>query len=128
MKVGKEELVGLMVAVRRYLDLDHEALMQTYEDQVQYAIDALSEVPHLSARRSFPSEAGQPMPRAEITLDEAALGLSRDDLLAHLRDGSPSIALSPAGKSGVYLNPQTLVPGQERVIVERILSLLAGAA
>ena len=125
MKVGKEELVGLMVAVRRYLDLDHEALMRTYEDQVQYAIDVLSEVPHVSAQRSFPSEAGQPMPRAEITLDEAALGLTRDDLQAQLRQGSPAIALSPAGKSGVYLNPQTLVSGQEQVIVERIRDILA---
>jgi L-seryl-tRNA(Ser) seleniumtransferase len=124
MKVGKEELVGLMVAVRRYLDLDHEALMQQYEDQVQYAINALSTVPHVSAQRSFPSEAGQPMPRAEITLDEAALGLARDDLLAQLRDGAPSIALSPAGESGVYLNPQTLEPGQERIIVERIVEIV----
>jgi uncharacterized pyridoxal phosphate-dependent enzyme len=127
MKVGKEELVGLMVAVRRYLDLDHEALMRTYEDQVRYAIDAFAEVPHVSARRSFPSEAGQPMPRAEIALDEGALGLTRDDLLARLSAGSPSIALSPAGASGVYLNPQTLEPGQERIIVERIVEIVSRA-
>ena len=132
MKVGKEELVGLMVAVRRYLDLDHAALMQGYEDQVQYAIDALSALPGLSARRSFPSEAGQPMPRAEIVLDEAALqerrpALTRDDLLAQLRDGEPSIALSPAGASGVYLNPQTLEPGQEQIIVQRIIQIVTGA-
>jgi len=127
MKVGKEELVGLMVAVRRYLDLDHEALLRTYEDQVRYAIDAFAEVPHVSARRTFPSEAGQPMPRAEIALDEGALGLTRDDLLARLSAGSPSIALSPAGASGVYLNPQTLEPGQERIIVERIMDIVRGA-
>jgi uncharacterized pyridoxal phosphate-dependent enzyme len=127
MKVGKEELVGLMVAVRRYLDLDHEALMRTYEDQVRYAIDAFAEVPHVSARRSFPSEAGQPMPRAEIALDEDALGLTRDDLLARLQAGTPSIALSPAGASGVYLNPQTLEPGQERIVVERIMGIVGGA-
>ena len=132
MKVGKEELVGLMVAVRRYLDLDHAALMQRYEDQVQYAIDALSALPGLSARRSFPSEAGQPMPRAEIVLDEAALqerrpALTRDDLLAQLRDGEPSIALSPAGAGGVYLNPQTLEPGQEQIIVQRIIQIVTGA-
>jgi L-seryl-tRNA(Ser) seleniumtransferase len=129
MKVGKEELIGLMVAVRRYLDLDHEALMQQYEEQVQYAIEVLSALPHVSAQRSFPSEAGQPMPRAEIVLDEAALlesgpGITRDDLLAQLRDGEPGIALSPAGASGVYLNPQTLELGQERIIVERIVEIL----
>ena len=72
MKVGKEEIVGLMAAVRRYLDLDHAALMRTYEDQVQSVIAAFAGVPHVTARRSFPSEAGQPMPRAELILDEAA--------------------------------------------------------
>jgi L-seryl-tRNA(Ser) seleniumtransferase len=124
MKVGKEELIGLMTAVRCYLDLDHEALMQRYEGQVRYAIDALSVVPHLSARRSFPSEAGQPMPRAEILFDEQALGLTRDEVLAQLQQGNPSIALSPAGDSGLYLNPQTLQPGQEQVIVDRIIEIV----
>ena len=61
MKVGKEEIAGLMAAVRWYLDLDHAALMQTYEDQVGWIIAAFSGRPHVSARRSFPSEAGQPI-------------------------------------------------------------------
>ncbi len=120
MKVGKEELVGLMTAVRRYLDLDHDLLMQTYEDQVQTVIAAFSDHPHISARRSFPSEAGQPMPRAEITFDEQGLGITRDEVLTRLRTGDPSIALAEAGKSGVFVNPQTLKPGQEKTIVNRI--------
>ena len=74
MKVGKEEMVGLMTAVRRYLDLDHDGLMQTYEDQVQTVVAAFSDHPQISARRSFPSEAGQPMPRAEVSFDEGASG------------------------------------------------------
>ena len=65
MKVGKEEIAGLMTAVKWYLNLDHEKLMQTYEDQVKYVMDELSELPHVSTQRNFPSEAGQPMPRAD---------------------------------------------------------------
>ena len=124
MKVGKEELVGILAAVRRYLSLDHSKLMETYEDQVQYTIDASSGLPHTCARRSFPSEAGQPIPRAEIIFDEQGLGIARDDILAQLRDGNPSIRLAPAGESGVYVNPQTLRPGQERIIVSRIRELV----
>lgn len=125
MKVGKEELVGLMTAVRLYLNLDHEALMQTYEDQVQAVIDAFAATPHVTARRSFPSEAGQPMPRAEIILDEAALGLTRGEVMAQLIEGQPSIALAEAGEAGLFVNPQTLTPGQERIIIDRILEILA---
>jgi L-seryl-tRNA(Ser) seleniumtransferase len=124
MKVGKEELVGLMAAIRWSLDQDEEALLQRYEDQVRYAIEALDPRPHVTARRSFPSEAGQPMPRAEICLDQDALGLTGRDLLARLREGTPSVALQPAGPNGVYINPQTLEPGQERIVVEAILRAL----
>ena len=116
MKVGKEEIVGLLAAVKRYLALDHEVLMQTWEDQVQTVIAAFDGIPHVAARRSFPSEAGQPMPRAEILFDEAALGLTRDDILKRLRQGEPSIALAAAGTNGVFVNPQTLEPGQERIV------------
>jgi L-seryl-tRNA(Ser) seleniumtransferase len=127
MKVGKEELVGLMAAVRWTLDQDQDALMQRYEDQVRCVIEALDPLPGLSVRRSFPSEAGQPMPRAEIALDEAIVGLSSRDLLARLRDGTPNVALQAAGPHGVYVNPQTLEPGQERIVVECIQQVLAGS-
>jgi L-seryl-tRNA(Ser) seleniumtransferase len=126
MKVGKEELAGMLAAVRWYLNLDHEGLMQLYEDQVQTVVAAFADLPHVRARRSFPSEAGQPMPRAEITFDEGGLGMTRKDILARLLDGDPGIALAPAGESGLYVNPQTLKPGQERIIVRRIKEILAG--
>ncbi|MCU0520366.1 MAG: aminotransferase class V-fold PLP-dependent enzyme [Anaerolineae bacterium] len=126
MKVGKEELVGLMTAVRLYLDLDHEALMHSYEVQVQKVIEAFADHAHISARRSFPSEAGQPMPRAELTFDEHSLGLTRDEVLARLRSGVPSIVLAGAGDSGVFVNPQTLAPGQDQIIINRIRQIVGG--
>jgi uncharacterized pyridoxal phosphate-dependent enzyme len=124
MKVGKEEIVGLLIAVKCYLNLDHKKLMQTYEDQVQYAIDEFSNVPNVSARRDFPSEAGQPMPRAELIFDEKALGITRDTIFAQLKNGNPSIELAGAGASGLFINPQTLELGQEKIIVCRIKEIL----
>lgn len=126
MKVGKEELIGLMTAVERYVNLDHTEVMQTYEDQVQYAIDSFADIPAISAQRNFPSEAGQPMPRAEIIFDEQKLGMTRNDILSKLREGEPSIALAGAGPNGVFINPQTLEPGQEKIIAKRIREIILG--
>ena len=123
MKVGKEELLGLMAAVRRYLDLDHDAIMQSYEDQVQQVIDKLSDLPGISVTRSFPSEAGQPMPRAEIQLDEQVLGITRDELQEQLRGGNPCIFLASAGKHGVYVNPQTLKEGEVDIIIDELRNI-----
>lgn len=124
MKVGKEEIVGLLAAVKRYLALDHDAIMQAWEAQVAAVIAAFDGVPGVTARRSFPSEAGQPMPRAEIVFDEAGLGITRDEILRRLREGEPGIALAAAETHGVYVNPQTLAPGQEKIICERLQEII----
>jgi L-seryl-tRNA(Ser) seleniumtransferase len=128
MKAGKEEIIGLMAAVRWYLDLDHEQIMKTYEDQVAWIISKFSEVQSVTAKRSFPSEAGQPMPRAELIFDELRLGISRDEILSRLFNGTPAISLAPAGEYGIYINPQTLQPGQEAIIVQRIQETISREA
>jgi L-seryl-tRNA(Ser) seleniumtransferase len=124
MKVGKEEIIGLLAAVQWYLGLDHDALMRQYEEQVAYIVDRVSAVPGLTARRSFPSEAGQPMPRAEILLKEGPHGIDRDEVLSRLERGTPPISLAPSGETGIYVNPQTLRHGEERVVVDRILEIV----
>lgn len=124
MKVGKEEIVGLYAAVKWYLNIDEKALIETYEKQVQYFIDLFSDSDLISVRRSFPSEAGQPMPRAEIIVNEERLKMTRDDILSRLRNGEPSIELAPAGPRSIFVNPQTLEPGQERIIGERIKQIV----
>jgi uncharacterized pyridoxal phosphate-dependent enzyme len=124
MKAGKEEIIGLMTALRCYLDLDHAQLMQTYEQQVAWIIAALANCAHIQARRSFPNEAGQPMPRAELIVDARGLGLNRDQILQRLYEGSPAICLAPEGVDGILINTQTLAPGEEAVVVERIKEIL----
>jgi L-seryl-tRNA(Ser) seleniumtransferase len=95
--------------------------MQTYEDQVAWILAAFEGVKAVTARRSFPNEAGQPMPRAELTFNSE---VSRDALLEHLMAGSPAISLAAAGENGVFINPQTLQSGEEKIVVERILEAM----
>ena len=42
MKVGKEEMVGLLAAVERYLRVDHDAEVRELEGRVEHIISALS--------------------------------------------------------------------------------------
>lgn len=124
MKVGKEEMIGMLVALRLYLAQDERALLDRYERQVKYLVDTFNGLPGLTAWRAFPSEAGQPMPRAEIVLDERRLEMTRDEVLKRLMEGNPAVSLAAAGKSGVSVNPQTLEDGQERVVAQRLKEVL----
>jgi D-glucosaminate-6-phosphate ammonia-lyase len=125
MKVGKEELCGILAAVRWYLAQDEEARAAFYERSVAEVVQAFSDCPHVRARRIWPSEAGQPVPRAELALDETALGVTRDEVLARLRRGVPAIDLADGPGATLIVNPQTLEEGETAVVVRRLQEELA---
>ena len=124
MKVGKEELVGLLAAVEWYLGQDHEQLQQSYEDQVTYYTEVFEKIQGVTVHRSFPSEAGQPMPRTEIRFDAEELGITRDEILQQLRTGNPAIDIAGAGTNGVLINGQTLMPEEIEIIAQRLKELI----
>ena len=123
MKVGKEEMVGLLAAVKWYLK-HADTFQQVYEEQVVYFAQEFADVPEVAVHRSFPSEAGQPMPRTEIRFDESRLGITRDAILRKLAEGEPSIDIAGAGANGVLINGQTLMPGEVEIIARRLKEIL----
>jgi uncharacterized pyridoxal phosphate-dependent enzyme len=125
MKVGKEEMAGLLAAVRRYVRLDHAARARQCEQIVADWNAALNQLPGVSARRDFPNEAGQPLPRSLVTLDADTIGVDRHEVMERLRTGNPGIAVAPCGKDALYLNPMTLEPGEEQIVLERLIASLA---
>jgi uncharacterized pyridoxal phosphate-dependent enzyme len=124
MKVGKEEIAGLLAAVRRYVQMDHEARARHCEQVVADWNAALNALPGVSARRDFPNEAGQPLPWSLVTIDPEATGVSRDDIIARLEAGNPSVAVAPADRDALHLNPMTLEPGEEAIVLERLAAAL----
>ncbi len=125
MKVGKEEMVGLLKAVELYLAIDQEARASQDEETVIGWNTRLNAVEGVSASRSFPNEAGQPLPRTAVHIDASKVGKSRDDVVRELMDGDPSIAVATFGDDGIYLNPMTLADGEEETLVERLLEVLS---
>lgn len=125
MKVGKEELFGILAAVEWSLAQDEEAALERYERIVQTWISGLSELPGVSVERGFPSEAGQPHGRAIVTLDDTAK-LTAPELVEALWNGEPCIAVSAYGTGSVALNPQSIEDGEEVIVVNAIRALLGG--
>jgi L-seryl-tRNA(Ser) seleniumtransferase len=125
MKVGKEEIAGLLVAVERYIGLDHAARAAAFERRVAAFIAGCAPLPGVKASRAYPNEAGQPLPRLLLTLDAATARRGRDAMVAGLRDGEPSIRVALAGADGLYINPMTLAEDDDAVVLRRVIALLA---
>lgn len=126
MKVGKEELAGALAAVSWTLNQDETEILAGYETVVHGWIEDLGRLKGISAERTFPSEAGQPMPRALIRFLEGGEA-RREAVIASLRAGSVRIEVGtdPAVPDGIFLNPQTLEPGEDEIVAQRIKAVVA---
>jgi L-seryl-tRNA(Ser) seleniumtransferase len=138
MKVGKEEMLGLLAAVELYLADDHATRDIRFEDIVAGWVREFDGLPGVHARRDFPNEAGQPVPRCLIEIDAALSGLDGNAVRWRLWDGEPRIAVQNAGAlglhvtadavdpdpRGLYLTPDCLEPGEEHVVTERLREIL----
>lgn len=126
MKVGKEEMLGLLAAVELYLALDHEARASQMEEVVTGWCSELNQLDGVQALRSFPSEASQPLPRAQVHIDAAAVGRSRNEIVQGLLEGSPAVSVAPGPGESLYLNPSTLEDGQEEIVLARLVEEIRG--
>ena len=125
MKVGKEDLIGILAAVEWYLRQDHEALAARYEAMVEHLVDWGRQRQDVEVVREAHGEAGQPTPRALIRL-LPPIASHRDEILAALRGHPPRVEPLPAGDDSFYLAPETLVPGEEELVTRRLSEVLEG--
>ena len=124
MKVGKEEMVGLLAAIEWYLRQDHAAYVKRCEQVTAEWVDELNRLRGVRARRDFPSEAGQPLPRALVTF-EPSLGLDAEAVRGALLAREPAIDVAVADEHSIYLNPDCLEPGEELVVLDGVRAVAA---
>lgn len=121
MKIGREEIIALYTAIRQYVEADEKARLQWCENEVGKLIAALRGARHFSAERTWPNQAGQPLPRAFVALKETPLCAS--ELRRMLEEGTPSILCYSENRPGVYVNPMCLADGEMEQIANRFLEL-----
>ncbi|MGN6700842.1 MAG: aminotransferase class V-fold PLP-dependent enzyme [Thermomicrobiales bacterium] len=123
MKVGKEEMLGLLAAVEWSLARDEPTVLADYEATVQMWLAGLADIPGVRAERGYPSEAGQPHSRAIIHIGPPC-PLTRDDVVAALWAQDPRIAVASVGDDAIALNPQTLEPGEAEQVLTALRQVL----
>lgn len=121
-KAAKEDIIGLMVALERYLQRDHQADWERWDQQARYLIAQLGDFPGIDvAYRYDPPE--YQTPRVELTFDEAETGISAPRLIEDLENREPRIFLldwnGPSARpNSAMINTHTMRPGDEQVLGE----------
>ena len=122
MKVGKEELMGLLAAVELFLEGSDEQDYRVWRADAELIVAALAGIDddHVTvddgAALFFP--AGVPRVRIELAGERTA-----DAYGAPLRDGDPSIYVG-GWKGGMFIDPMTLQPGEAEQVARRLREVL----
>ncbi|TDI89061.1 MAG: hypothetical protein E2O75_08065 [Chloroflexi bacterium] len=89
-KIDRQEIVGVVAAVRRWMTLNHEERLDFAEGQSQAIIKPLKEIPGVTADLNTNIKAHQPF-GVFVSVDPDIVGFTNDDLVDKLKDGEPSI-------------------------------------
>ena len=127
MKVGREEIVGLLVALRRFAtgsDADDLERMLRLLDPIELALDGM---PGISVSRSLSTT--KPIPALRIELTGAHAGERAYAVVNALLEGEPSIAIdqSQAEFGRLSVLPQGITAEEAVHIARRLQETLRDA-
>ena len=128
MKVNKEEILGMMVAVETYLKKDHAAEGREFEKRIKVIADSVGPVSSVKTE-TFVPEIANAVPHLRISWDEAALKITPREAMKKLLEGEPSIELKPGPKPGsIEVAVWMLQPNEAQIVARRIREVLKGGA
>jgi len=121
MKVGKEEIVGMVKAVECYLNEDHAALDKEWWRRLDAISAEVTRVPGVTTSVNVPDVANH-VPHMDIFWDPRKISLAPRDAAGALRKGKPSIVLG-SSENGLGMNSFMLKPGEEKIIAAQLVQL-----
>src|SRR5881394_1621561 len=100
MKVGKEEIVGLLMAVETWLKTDFDALNREWNARVERIAKLVETVSGVETDISIPKD-GNRYPTLYISWDEEKWGFTVKDCVQKLRAGDPVIEVAGADNPSI---------------------------
>jgi D-glucosaminate-6-phosphate ammonia-lyase len=125
-KVNKEETIGMLVALETYLKEDHAAVWKDWEGRCRCISGALGAFDDVKTEIFVPPIANA-VPHLRIRWDSKKRGLTPAEMVKKLRDGKPSIEVTPGSRQQFVIGVWMMDPGEDAIVGERIRSILAGA-
>jgi L-seryl-tRNA(Ser) seleniumtransferase len=127
LKVGKEEIVGMYVALERYMKVDHQAEWKDWEARLDRIDKVVSSVPGVHTGRFVPEVANH-VPHLYVQWDEQAMGLTKPECVKQLEDGEPSIVvLGDEYPYGLGITPFMMKAAEDRIVARRLKEVLLAA-
>ena len=126
-KIDRQEVVGTVVALERWMSLNHERRLANDLMISQRIVDQLGAFPGVAARVN-PNVIGQHAHGVIAEFEDAA-GISPAELATRLRSGDPAIWTLVDPRSGhLVINTFGLLSGEEDTVASRVREVVLRAS
>lgn len=132
LKVGKEEAMGMLAAVRMWYKRDHEAEQKQWLEWDNYIANALKDIPSVTTQVRMPDEdLSNRAPTLSIHWDAAKVGITGTELVDKLDKGTPRVLVTggqgrrPAMmNSSIGIMPYMMQPGDYKIVADTLSKYL----
>jgi L-seryl-tRNA(Ser) seleniumtransferase len=125
LKVGKEEIVGLLVALEEFVGRDDAAEQQQWQAILEELQAGMEGIPGLRCRLVPVDGSPRAYPYLRVDLDVARFGHGAVETVNRLQEGDPRICVSQwfIDEGALAFVPTELLPEHVPIIAERLATL-----
>ncbi|MCE5345603.1 MAG: aminotransferase class V-fold PLP-dependent enzyme [Bacteroidales bacterium] len=127
MKVNKEEIFGMYVALEKFVNMDHDKEWKMWEKRVAVIENAAKKVSGVTTKVTVPRISNH-TPTLSIAWDINRVKVSRADFQDRLRKGNPSIEVMGGKGESITITVWMLKVGQEKIVADRVSEELKKAS
>lgn len=132
LKVGKEEIMGMLAAIEMWVKRDHKAEWQGWEAKLAHIADKLKSIEGVTASVVQPSiDLSNRTPSLRVQWDGTRLGIWGQEVAKLMLDTEPRIVVANAAgarpgskQSSVSIVPYMMMPGEEKLVADKLHALL----
>ena len=131
-KVGKEEIMGMLAAVEMWVKRDHKAEWRNWESWLDEIAASVKRIDGVTTEVREPSGLSNRSPRLTIKWDPKNLGVTGEEIDKLMWDGNPRIILGGGSgdwrsgeESTATVMPWQMMPGDSKLVAEALHKALS---
>jgi seryl-tRNA(Sec) selenium transferase len=125
MKVNKEEILGMYVALDHYINTeDHEKEWKEWESGIGRIESAVKGIDGVTTEVFVP-KLGNITPTLKVFWDKAKIKMTPKELQEKLRNGNPSIEVVGGEENSINITVWVMRPGQDKTVAKRLKEVLS---
>lgn len=138
MKLGREETIGMLMAVEMWVKRDHEKEWKQWVERLNHIADRAKKVSGVTTSIREPQGLSNRTPSLSIRWDAAKLGITGQEVSDILYNTEPRVALggagggggrrggnSEGGDTGISITAYMMQAGEEKIVADRVHAILS---